>query len=260
MPRRAAAFLVVMMLPVRALPLDLSGAVVVTHLTGPERKAVTMLVDEVEKRTGIRWPVAPSASGQRIEVTVARAGPAEGYHIEVAADSVRVTGNDARGVLFGIGRLLREMRMERGAVSITDGWTETTAPKYPLRGHQLGYRPKTNSYDGWTVPVWEQYIRDLAVFGANAIELIPPRSDDARRQPALPAAADAHDDRDVAPGRRVRAGRLDLVSGDGQGLLRSEDGRVRALEEWGEVFRQAAAHRRRLRAGRRSRPHRAEST
>ena len=25
----------------------------------------------------------------------------------------------------------------------------TTAPKYPLRGHQLGYRPKTNSYDAW---------------------------------------------------------------------------------------------------------------
>src|SRR2546422_5839462 len=33
--------------------------------------------------------------------------------------------------------------------------------------------------DGWSVPVWEQYIRDLAVFGTNAIELIPPRSDDA---------------------------------------------------------------------------------
>jgi len=45
-----------------------------------------------------------------------------------------------------------------------------TAPKYALRGHQLGYRPKTNSYDGWSVPMWESYIRDLAIFGANAIE------------------------------------------------------------------------------------------
>jgi len=76
MRRRAAAFLIVMMLPVRALPLDLSGAVVVTHLTGPAQKAVTMLVEEVEKRTGIRWTVAPSAAGVRIEVTDAdrRAG------------------------------------------------------------------------------------------------------------------------------------------------------------------------------------------
>ena len=36
---------------------------------------------------------------------------------------------------------------------------------------RLGYRPKTNSYNGWSVPLWEQYLRDLVVFGANAIEL-----------------------------------------------------------------------------------------
>ena len=36
---------------------------------------------------------------------------------------------------------------------------------YPLRGHQLGYRPKTNSYDAWTPAMWEQYVRDLVVFG-----------------------------------------------------------------------------------------------
>ena len=47
-----------------------------------------------------------------------------------------------------------------------------------MRGHQLAYRDKTNSYDGWDLPQWEQYICDLAVFGTNAIEMIPPRSDD----------------------------------------------------------------------------------
>jgi hypothetical protein len=50
----------------------------------------------------------------------------------------------------------------------------------------LGYRPKTNSYDAWPVPVWDQYIRDLTIFGANAIELIPPRSDDAADSPHFP--------------------------------------------------------------------------
>ena len=39
--------------------------------------------------------------------------------------------------------------------------------------------------------MWESYIRDLAVFGANAIELIPPRSDDAADSPHFPASADA---------------------------------------------------------------------
>src|ERR1043166_9254894 len=41
-----------------AAPLELTNAVVVfpSGLSGPERKAVTMLVEEVEKRTRIRWP------------------------------------------------------------------------------------------------------------------------------------------------------------------------------------------------------------
>ena len=56
----------------------------------------------------------------------------------------------------------------------------------PLRGHQLGYRPKVNAYDGWTPAQFEQYIRDLAVFGTNAIELIPPRSDDQEDSPHFP--------------------------------------------------------------------------
>ena len=34
--------------------------------------------------------------------------------------------------------------------------------------------------------LWEQYIRDLAVFGCNTIELIPPRSDDNPDSPLFP--------------------------------------------------------------------------
>src|SRR5947209_5744417 len=38
-------------------PLDLTRAVVVTpgKLSGPEEKAVAMLIEEVEKRTQVRW-------------------------------------------------------------------------------------------------------------------------------------------------------------------------------------------------------------
>lgn len=196
-----------------------------------------MLVEEVEKRTQIRWPVSEAAgSGAVIEVTRSDSGAAEGYRIEVSGKGVSVAGNDARGVLFGVGRLLRALRMERGAVTIDDAFRESSAPKYALRGHQLGYRPKTNSYDGWTVPVWEQYIRDLAVFGTNAIELIPPRSDDAPDSPHFPL-----------PPMRMMA-EMSRLAGD-YGLdvwiwypALDEDYSdpktvEKALEEWGEVFR-----------------------
>ncbi len=192
-------------------PLDLSEAVVVTppHLSVPEGKAVEMLIEEVEKRTLVRWDVvhawpagsAPAVAVGPVSSLETFAGPfaeqlsaqpavdeAEGYRIRVMTTQrstpvVLVVGNDARGVLFGVGRLLREMHMARGTVSIAGTLSISTAPKYPLRGHQLGYRPKVNTYDAWTIRMWEQYIRDLAVFGTNAIELIPPRSDDADDSP-----------------------------------------------------------------------------
>jgi hypothetical protein len=75
------------------------------------------------------------------------------------------------------------MRLARNQVLIPEGLDVRTAPAYPLRGHELGYRPKTNSYDGFTPAMWEQYIRDLAIFGTNAVQLIPPRSDDADHSP-----------------------------------------------------------------------------
>ena len=99
---------------------------------------------------------------------------------------VWVSGNDSRGTLFGVGRLLRELRMERQRVTLPADFQISSLPQTPLRGHQIGYRPKTNSYDGWTVAMWEQYIRDLAVFGCNAIEIMPPRTDDAADSPHFP--------------------------------------------------------------------------
>ena len=106
--------------------------------------------------------------------------------------------------------------------------------------------------------MWEQYIRDLAVFGTNADRADPAALRRRRRQPALPAAAAADDGRDVADRRRLRPRRLDLVSGDGRGLRRPEDGRVRA-EGVGRGVQAPAADRRRLRPRRRPRPHRAEA-
>ena len=221
--------------------LDLAKAVVVAspQLTGPEKKAVAMLVDEVNKRAQIRWPVtaAPPKTDAPVISIVRQSGPPEGYRIRVAKGSVLVAGNDARGVLFGVGRLLRSMRMNRGSVTVADDLSITTAPRYRLRGHQLGYRPKTNSYDGWTVALWEQYIRDLAVFGTNAVELIPPRSDDAADSPLFPL-----------PPMRMMTEMSRLVNEYGLDVWiwypamdkdYSDPKTVEhALQEWGDVFRQ----------------------
>jgi len=184
--------------------LDLSSAVVElgAGATPRERAAAALLVEEVARRTRRRWPIVERADAGQPVVrlrTLARAGAdvqslvqgrtapgREGFHLVSAPDGLAVVGADERGLLFGVGRLLRMLDLRRDRVALTGHVSLTDTPVVDVRGHQLGYRPKTNSYDGFDVGEWRQYIRDLAVFGTNAIELIPPVSDDAADSPHFP--------------------------------------------------------------------------
>ncbi len=184
--------------------LDLKEAIVLSPSeNGVENKAAQVLMDEVEKRTGLRWSGHETwPPGDTPVIFLGKRGPLEdiigqglkqsskdgefevpeGYELRVdklgKRTVVLVLGNDHRGVMYGVGHLLRVLEMDRDWVTIEENLHIRTAPRYKIRGHQLGYRDKTNSYCGWNLEQWEQYIRDLVVFGANAIELIPPRSDD----------------------------------------------------------------------------------
>ena len=187
--------------PAPALDLTTSTIVVAADATPRERAAATMLLEEVQRRSLARWTIADkAASGPVVHVgrlaTLRKGalasrlqGPApgaEGYRLTSSPAGVVVAGADERGVLFGVGRLLRAMDIGHERVVLPSPLDLTETPVVALRGHQLGYRPKTNSYDAWDAAQWEQYIRDLAIFGTNAIELIPPRSDDAADSPHFP--------------------------------------------------------------------------
>ncbi len=199
--------------PSVAIDLRAAQIVVPDNLSATGQKTAELLVDEIAKRTRIRLPVAHAwPSDDRIPVVAVGdvtalekfAGkfakdlaadneqlPAEGFRIRTVAPAGRapvilVVGNDSRGVLFGVGKLLRSLSMSRDRIELPVPLDVTTAPFMSIRGHQLGFRPKTNSYDAWDLSQWEQYIRDLAVFGCNSIELIPPRSDDDADSPHFP--------------------------------------------------------------------------
>ncbi|MDW8354654.1 MAG: glycoside hydrolase family 20 zincin-like fold domain-containing protein [Bryobacterales bacterium] len=224
-----------------ALALDLTRAtVVVSHGLGSlEQKAAAVLVEEVEKRSQVRWPVATSRprGGAPVVLLARGSGPPEGFRITTDGPTVTVTGNDARGVFYGVGRLLSALRIRRHGVELPDGFHVATAPRYRLRGHQLGYRPKTNSYDGFTVAMWDQYLRELALFGANAVELIPPRSDDAADSPHFPLPP-MH--MMVEMSRLADSYGLDVwIWYPALDKDYSDPNTVAfALKEWGEVFRQ----------------------
>ena len=145
------------------------------------------------------------------------------------------------GVVFGVGYLLRRLHMARQKLELDAAFHVSTSPKVLVRGHQLGYRPKTNAYDAWNVAMWDQYIRDLAIFGTNMIELIPPRSDDAADSPHFPLPPIEMMVEMSRIADEYGIGCIDLVSGDGQGLLGSEDGRI-CVERVGRGVPASAAH------------------
>ncbi len=220
------------------LPLLLLSALDLTNATivSTESKPTQILIEEVEKRSQVRWQVKSTGSPS-IAIRNVNSGPKEGFRIETTSSGVTITGNDSRGTLFGTGYLLRQLQISKGKITVPDQLAITTAPKYPLRGHQLGYRPKTNSNDGWTAAMWDQYIRDLAVFGTNAIELIPPRSDDAADSPHFPIPQLPMM---IEMSRSIHAYGLDCwvwYPALDEDYSKPEQVEA-ALKEWAEIFRQ----------------------
>ena len=114
-------------------------------------KAVTVLQEEIAKRTGITLPVSskPNKSANPViyvgfesqsvnfpinmQKLLAElpAVQDEGYKIAFSPDSktVVVTGADSRGVLYGVGKLLRTLEMEPGKISLPEELKLASSPK-----------------------------------------------------------------------------------------------------------------------------------
>ena len=164
------------------------------------QSAVEILLEEVQKRSGLNWTEVSSWKDARgLTIALALSGTKkldglvppkrtgsnvpetqpEGFRLLKEGNTLWIIGADSRAIIFGIGEFLRTASIGNGKVTIGDNIDFATAPEYSLRGHQIGYRNTANSYDAWTVEQYDQYIRDLALFGTNAIENIPPLRDDA---------------------------------------------------------------------------------
>ena len=179
-------------------PIDISKAGI---LISPEIKpkvqvsALKILQEEVNKRSGFAlkkisaWPnsnkitiaLALSGSSTLVGRTIPVGGDktlpeyqSEGFRVFFDHTTLWIIGADSRAILFGIGEVLRTAKVESKKFIVDDAWNIATSPTYSLRGHQLGYRNTANSYDAWSVEQYDQYIRELVLFGTNAIENIPP--------------------------------------------------------------------------------------
>ncbi len=195
-----------------AAPLDLTHATIVVRpgpLPPAEQTAARVLAEEVKARTGLNWPITERWPKRGVVIAITSGATPEawprflkprpgqdlpeqrpeGYRLKVdettsSGEVVWIQGADARGALFGVGQFLRSFSWGKRSALIARGLDLATAPVQRIRGHQLGYRHTANSYDGWDDKQFEQYIRELVLFGANSIEGIP--FQDERKSPVMP--------------------------------------------------------------------------
>ncbi|MCK5862240.1 MAG: hypothetical protein KAH38_07135 [Candidatus Hydrogenedentes bacterium] len=187
---------------------NLTGAGIVVSKTNTKLyNAAQMLQEEIERRgngnisinkseTSGNFPVIiigtiddmPQNFAKPKEILVPNTSESYAVHSSVASGSAStlfLIGHDIRGVLYAAGWFLRKAHIEIDSMQLPGAVSFSASPRYPMRGHQLGFRNTANSYDAWNIDTFEQYIRDCIIFGTNSIELIPSLSVIAKDGPVM---------------------------------------------------------------------------
>jgi len=141
--------------------------VVVPPQGGPVMEAVAQVF---ARQVGDRCDAKVVFSGEgalRVELGIDPTVGAEGFRIaDGPAVVVRVTGGDARGLLYGVGKFLRASRYDQGGFT-PGAWRGTSAPQCPFRAvyaatHFMNY------YEAAPADEVQRYVEDLGLWGANA--------------------------------------------------------------------------------------------
>ena len=187
----------------QAQEVDLTKAnlLISKNIPSPVREtAIRILKEEIGKRTSIQLRETEKPGSQpTIALVLSSEKELSGLAVPVNADEIKLETKpegyrlvlnqtnektilwliaaDQRGTIFSVGQLLRTAVLTRNKISFDTKNEIATSPKYPIRGHQIGYRNTANSWDSWTMAQYETYLRELALFGTNSIENIPFQDD-----------------------------------------------------------------------------------
>jgi len=129
-------------------------------------KAAELLCEQINARC--RAAICTEGDGKlRIVLTLKPGIGREGFRIEEGPDSaIRIVGNDARGLIYGVGKFLRGSRFGEGAFGPST-WKGASVPEKPVRGIYFG--AFANYY--CTAPPDEirRYVEELALWAATAL-------------------------------------------------------------------------------------------
>ncbi|MHB9034889.1 MAG: beta-N-acetylhexosaminidase family protein, partial [Anaerolineae bacterium] len=131
-------------------------------------RVVGILQRIITQRCGKPLPSAQAPGLARLTLRIEPLMGAETYSLrDDSVPGIVVTGGSARGLLYGIGRLLREAVFAPGAF-IPGAWRGASAPEMPLRGIYFATHFH-NWYHEAPVDEIERYVEELALWGTNVV-------------------------------------------------------------------------------------------
>ena len=165
------------------------------------RLAGTLLEQRIAERSGVKFAAADK-SAVRIELGLEPGIGTEGFRItDGPGGSVRILGNDERGLLYGVGKFLRDARYDLGRFT-PGAWRGTSAPRCPMRGIYLATH-FNNYYEAATLQEIERYVEDLSLWGYNLLALAYPHWQYAGPDDPAARAMAEHLRRIMLAGKRV---------------------------------------------------------
>lgn len=131
------------------------------------KKAADILKEELEKRTDKK--LSFTANGDVIFRENSSFSKDE-YDINTKNGKITLTASSIRGFIYAIGMFLRKTVYKDGEVFLTEDISGKYTPSMEIRGHQMGYRDKANSYEAWSAGDYYNYIKEMMYFGCNVFE------------------------------------------------------------------------------------------
>jgi hypothetical protein len=130
-------------------------------------RVVEIFASRIQERSGVK-PTFEGTADCSVELEVQEGIGREGFRIEeVSRGSMRILGNDSRGLLYGVGKFLRSTTYDQGFFTLGN-WAGTSLPDKPLRG-VCTVPHFFNFYHVAPMEEIQRYTEDLALWGFNLI-------------------------------------------------------------------------------------------
>lgn len=95
------------------------------------------------------------------------------FEIKVKSDEITFYASSIRGFIFGAGLFFRKSVVNGNKINLLYDISGKYSPEKKIRGHQVGYRQLSNTYDAWDIEDYRRYYLDMMYFGVNTCEHIP---------------------------------------------------------------------------------------